>query len=95
MAEATRHESVTQVVEPERFVLTLSRDEAEALAVVTSKVAGSPTDTARGRIDAIQAALRRVGVNWVNLQGRADLRVVSSGSHATPGIKFLPSDDWS
>ena len=60
-------------------VLTLTQREAEALAAVTGKIGGSPSNSPRGYLSRIGVALTAVGFNYdVN---EAFLDAVSSAMH--------------
>jgi len=78
MAKATprtREKLVTETVArykqvPNGVTLELSDDEAQALVTIFYKVGGSPTDSGRGKCDAISAALRAAGYNRDNSKYR-------------------------
>lgn len=71
MAQATVTPTIpavtkTVVVKPEqpgRVVLTLTKEEADALVCVTAYVGGCPSRTRRGLIQTIRSALRDAGVS--------------------------------
>lgn len=46
------------------YTLTLSQKEVEALVALFAKVAGSPTESARGDVEGIEEALREVGITF-------------------------------
>ena len=52
----------TITVEEEKFVLTLTSEEATLLRDIAWKVAGNPEKSRRGIYDGIDEALRRAGV---------------------------------
>ena len=62
---ATAHAKAFTVINTEIIegvVLELTMAEAEALLHVTRHIGGDPHTSARGRFDAIRAALRKAGV---------------------------------
>ena len=61
------------VVPPDEYVLTLSKEEAEALATVLMKIGGDPIRTRRGDTQSILYALKEKGVRTGH-----DLYVVGS-----------------
>lgn len=81
MAEAVHQKAVTRTevveVEPEKFVLTLTREEAEVLAIATWKVGGSPSGSSRKHFEAVDRALREAGVNGGDL--------IDAGKHGVDG----------
>jgi len=62
MAKATKVSAKTVVVEPEKFVLELSTDEAQMLVDVLNRVGGHPEKTDRGHADSVRLALERKGI---------------------------------
>jgi hypothetical protein len=90
VAEANLTDPVTEVVvvAAEKVVLEMSREEAEAVAVVLASVGGSPTRSARRFTDAVEEALSLVGFNGAGLSERGDLKVDSKNQYIT----FLDQD---
>lgn len=85
MAEANLTEPKTEVivVEAEKVVLELSREEAEAVAVVLASVGGSPTRSARRFTDAVEEALSLIGISGTGLSKCDGLKVDSRNQFIT------------
>lgn len=64
MAKVTVNKEVTEVVKAEEFVLTLTRAEAETLAIITGKVTGSPSYSRRKHTSAVFNALVTAGASY-------------------------------
>ncbi|WP_157638420.1 hypothetical protein [Burkholderia ubonensis] len=61
MAKVTVKEAVTKVIEPEKVVLELSRDEAETMFLICGSVTGHPRHSRRRDADAVFHALKSRG----------------------------------
>jgi len=59
-----------EVVQVEYYQLTLSKEEAETLAVVCSLVGGCPTYSPRKHTDSITKALKSKNIFYYNTQAR-------------------------
>ncbi|MCA8314722.1 hypothetical protein LGN43_10555 [Burkholderia multivorans] len=61
MAQVTIKAAVTKVIEPEKVVLELSREEAETLFLICGSVTGHPQHSRRRDADAVYRALKPHG----------------------------------
>jgi hypothetical protein len=52
-----------------RYTLTLSRKEAETLAVILANIGGEPDTSARKHAQSVANKLTAMGTNWVRLVG--------------------------
>lgn len=86
MAKAT---VTTKKPEVEKVHLTLSAEEADALVVLFDYVGGSPADSGRKHIDAIDKALRTLGIAPVTSRYKNQI-----GRHHLGGIYFKPEESW-
>lgn len=67
MAEATKHDEVTEVVTPAHVILTLTIAEARAIRTLGQRVGGMPAErgeepTPRDSVDSVMDALATAGV---------------------------------
>lgn len=62
MAKATQIPEVVKVVEPEKVILELSRDEAQFLANVLGAVGGDPDKSPRRHQRGVSGALEDLGI---------------------------------
>jgi len=88
MAKAIHNAPITETkvveIEPESVTLVLSRQEAEAISAVLSKVAGYPNGT-RGQAEAVLTALKAAGYNYEGTAAYATLSVTTSGLRFNDG----------
>lgn len=81
-------EVVTTVEEVNGVTLELSKEEAESLAALFAKIAGSPTRSRRGYTNAIQDALREAGFYWETSKAYDSLGGEGVFFESEPGINL-------